>query len=100
MKKPSFRNYLNEKNRAPGFRKGFERERKNLRLGRRIFLIRQKAGLTQAELARRIGTRQSNISRLEQGDYNFTIGMLEKIAKALGSDLKIELTPMQIDKAA
>lgn len=100
MNKQSFRAYLNEKKKIPGFQKGFERERTNLRLGYQIFMAREKAGMTQAELAHRIGTRQSNISRLEQGDYNFTIGMLEKIAKALDADLRIEIASAQIRKAA
>ncbi len=44
---------------------------------------RLKRGLTQAELARKIGTKQSAIARLESGAYNPSIGFLKKIAKAL-----------------
>lgn len=46
--------------------------------------------LTQRELARRCGTRQSNISRLESGEANPTLAMLHKIAEATGTELVIE----------
>lgn len=52
---------------------------------------RIKRGLTQAELARRMGTKQSAIARLESGNTNPTIDFLEKVAKALDAKLKISL---------
>lgn len=50
---------------------------------------RLEKGMTQAELAKKIGTKQSAISRLESGSYNPSVNFLEKVAKALDSDLKI-----------
>lgn len=47
-------------------------------------------GLTQKELARKCGIKQSNISRLESGKANPTIRFLQKIAKAMDADLFIE----------
>ncbi|HAM88676.1 MAG: Helix-turn-helix domain protein [Candidatus Falkowbacteria bacterium GW2011_GWC2_38_22] len=52
---------------------------------------RIKAGLTQTELAQKIGTKQSAISRLERGDYNPSVAFLRKVAEALGSELRISL---------
>lgn len=52
---------------------------------------RIKRGLTQEELARKIGTRQSAIARLESGNANPTIAFLEKIAQAIGSRLIIQV---------
>lgn len=49
-------------------------------------------GLTQAELARKIGTKQSAIARLESGTSNPTVGFLEKIAKALDGRLSISIS--------
>ncbi|MBI4050616.1 MAG: helix-turn-helix transcriptional regulator [Candidatus Doudnabacteria bacterium] len=46
--------------------------------------------LTQAELARRIGTKQSAVSRLEQGTYNPSLRFLQKVADAL--DAKFEIS--------
>lgn len=51
--------------------------------------IRQK--LTQEKLARKIGTKQEAIARLESGHANPTVGFLEKIAQALGSKLVIQV---------
>jgi len=51
--------------------------------------IRQ--GFTQSELARKVGTKQSSISRFESGTYNPTISFLRKVADALGVRLKISI---------
>lgn len=56
-------------------------------------LIRQRIekGFTQAQLAKKIGTKQSAISRLESGAYNPTLEVLKKVARALGSKIEISL---------
>jgi len=54
---------------------------------------RIKQGLTQAELAKKIGTKQSAISRLERGDYNPTVDFLKNLAEALGAELHISFSP-------
>lgn len=56
-----------------------------------IIRARKEQNMTQEELARRIGTQKSNISRLESGNYNPSLDMLIKIAEALGRELKIQL---------
>ena len=61
-------------------------------LVRQIIQARTQQGISQKELADRVKTRQSNISRLESCDYNPTIGFLRKIAGALGMELSIVLT--------
>ena len=48
--------------------------------------------LTQKELAKRIGTKQSAISRLESGTYNPSLAFLYKIAGALNARLKISVS--------
>ena len=48
-------------------------------------------GLTQGELARKVGTKQSAISRLESGGYNPSLALLKKVAKALNADVKISI---------
>lgn len=100
IKLRSFDAYLKEQLKDPKFKKGYEEEGKKIELGYQIFLARTKAGLTQGDLADRIGTRQSNISRMEFGNYNFTIGMLKKIAGALNLEIKIDLVSKRLDKAA
>ena len=56
----------------------------------KLIETRIELGLTQKELAKKCGIRQSNISRLESGKANPTIKFLQKIAKALDADLFIE----------
>lgn len=49
--------------------------------------------ITQEELAKRVETKQSNISRLESGESNPTISFLQKIAEGLGKELHVSLKP-------
>ena len=63
-----------------------------LDLGRQILHLRHERGWTQKELAERVGTKQANISRLENGLLNPSIDMLQRVAKALGADLTVTLT--------
>lgn len=53
---------------------------------------RVKRGVTQEELAQRIGTKQSVISRLESGRANPSVAFLKKLAQALNSHLEIKFT--------
>lgn len=52
---------------------------------------RQAAGMTQKELAERMGTAQANISRFESGNCNPSLAFLQKMAKGLGRKLLISL---------
>ena len=54
---------------------------------------RLRAGISQAELAKRIGTGQRGITRLETGEGNATIGTLERVATATKSVLDIKIRP-------
>jgi predicted transcriptional regulator len=56
-----------------------------------IITARQEKNLTQKDLAELVGTRQSNISRLESGNYNPTLEFLNKIARAIGKELEIRI---------
>lgn len=57
-----------------------------------IYALRTHAGLTQAALAKRIGTATSVISRLEDADYEgHSLAMLRRIAGALGKRVEIRL---------
>jgi ribosome-binding protein aMBF1 (putative translation factor) len=55
-----------------------------------IIANRQKRGLSQQQLAERVGTRQPVISRLERGGGNPTLNLLQRVANAL--DLKLEVS--------
>src|SRR5262249_21185991 len=67
-----------------------EQERANLDIARKIYELRTKAKLSQAELARKVGTTQSVISRLEDADYDgHSLAMLRRIAAALERRIEI-----------
>ncbi|MFC3908285.1 helix-turn-helix domain-containing protein [Legionella dresdenensis] len=54
-----------------------------------LLSMRQKAGLTQEQLAERMGTQKGNISRLENGSSNPSWKTLEKYAHACGFDISM-----------
>jgi predicted transcriptional regulator len=56
-----------------------------------IMMARREKNITQKDLAKLVGTKQSNISRLESGNYNPTIEFLNKIARAVGKELEIRM---------
>jgi transcriptional regulator with XRE-family HTH domain len=62
-----------------------------LDLGRQILDLRLARGWTQKELAARAGTKQANISRLENGLLNPSVDMLQRVAEALGAELTVTL---------
>ena len=56
-----------------------------------IIMARREKNLTQKGLAELIGTKQSNISRLESGNYNPSMDFLQKIATAMGKKLEVRM---------
>ncbi|MCR4781445.1 MAG: helix-turn-helix transcriptional regulator [Lachnospiraceae bacterium] len=60
-------------------------------IARQMRMIRKSKDMTQEELANAVGTKKSNISRLESGRYNPSLDFLVKVAGCLGYSLKIEL---------
>ncbi len=72
----------------------FEKADQAIDLAFQILNLREKAGLTQKQLAEFVGTKQSNISRIESADYTgYTWTTLEKVAKALKAKLEIKIIP-------
>lgn len=72
----------------------YEEEKINYQAALAIRHAREAAGLTQAQLAKKIGTTQSVVSRLEDTDYEgHTLKMLERIAEALKQRVVIHLAP-------
>jgi len=63
-------------------------------ISRQLVRLRIARGLTQAELAERIGCKQADISRLEREDYQgYTISQLKKVAAGLNAELGLSLVP-------
>lgn len=75
--------------RDPRRQQNFEAE-----VAHKIFQLRQSSGLSQAELARRVGTTQSVISRLEDADYEgHSLAILNRIEAAVERRVEIRFLP-------
>src|SRR5947209_4635876 len=73
----------------PGHAARVEAELARLRIARVVRDLRERKKLTQGQLATLAGTKQPNIARLESGRVEPTIGLLEKVARALGAALEV-----------
>ena len=83
------------------FRKGYEEELEKLRVVDALIRLRERRGLTQTELAHRIGVSQPFIAKLESGEtHNFSLETLVKLAVALDSELEVRFHPHSVRKAA
>ena len=65
--------------------------RNELNISEEIILARRENHLTQQGLAELIGTKQSNISRLESGNYNPSVEFLKRVALAMGKKLEVRI---------
>ena len=87
-----FKDRLKEDFKNPEFKKAFEREEIFASLAIQIAQIRQKQGLSQKDLAKRLKTTQQTVSRLEDTNNNsLSLNTLLKLAGVLHKRLKIEL---------
>lgn len=73
----------------PSVRKEYESLRPYYELAAQIIEARLKRGLSQSELAAKVGTKQSAIARLESGGYNPSVELLQRVARATGTQLEI-----------
>lgn len=77
---------------------GLEQERLHAKVARQIYDLRTRAGLTQSQLAKKVKTTQSVISRLEDADYEgHSLSMLRRIAEVLGAQVDVDL--IEADRA-
>ncbi len=75
---------------SAAYRKSFARTLQQVDLALLVREMREDAGLTQTELARKVGTAQSVIARLEDAEYTgHSLAMLERIAAVCGVALKL-----------
>lgn len=82
--------YLEKQMKDPEFVKEHQSTSGEFELARALIAARIEQGITQKELARRSGLRQSNISRIESGNCSPTVTTLQAIANGLGRDLVID----------
>ncbi|MBP3193378.1 helix-turn-helix domain-containing protein [Natronogracilivirga saccharolytica] len=84
--------YIQERKKAdPEFAKNFESGYQKFKIGVMLKLAREDAGLTQEEVAQKLNTKKSAISRIENHAEDIRLSTLEKYARAFGKTLKLEL---------
>ncbi len=85
-----FQPYLDEQLKDPTFKKYYDEFGRQFEIAYALLQMRKKSKLSQAQVAKKLGTSQSNIARIEAGNENVTVQTLEKFAKAYKRNLKIE----------
>lgn len=84
-----FQNWKRQKLRDPQFKEEYDKLQPEMAVIRALIEARLKSGLTQKQLAEKIGTKQSVISRLESGRANPTIGFLYQLARGMDAEMEI-----------
>jgi transcriptional regulator with XRE-family HTH domain len=77
----------------PEFRESYDRGYQAFHLGHLLTIAREDAKLTQAQVAERLGTHRSAISRMENHADDIRLSTLQRYAQAMGCVLKLELMP-------
>ena len=83
--------YLKRHLKNKEFKKHYDEFGKQLEIAYQLARLRKEKRMSQIELAKQIGTTQSNIARMESGQQNFTIGTLIKLAEVFKKDLKVSI---------
>ncbi|MGA3069701.1 MAG: helix-turn-helix transcriptional regulator [Terracidiphilus sp.] len=89
--KTAWDSYVEYELEKPDVRRAFEEETKVLSIGLELANQRKRKGLTQAEVARKIGTSAPQLSRTERRPENVNMRTLLRYAEAIGMDLDIKL---------
>jgi transcriptional regulator with XRE-family HTH domain len=96
MKKTNFDLYLEEQLKDSDFARRFRRAGDAWDVALQLADLRQRAGLSQKELAKRVGTTQQQICRLESPAYEgHSLSMLRRVASVLGLHVRVAFEPLQ-----
>ena len=92
--KTNFDVYLEEQLKDPAFAGRFARAGEAWDVALKIAALREKACLSQKDLARKLKTSQRQISRLESPSYEgYSLSMLRRVAEVLGATVRVTLAP-------
>ena len=93
MKNDDLQQYIDQRLADPEFKSAWDESRLEYMVARQLIQLRREQGLTQNQLAHQLHTQQSEISRIEAGDQNISLGKLEKLVTALGARVSIIIEP-------
>jgi ribosome-binding protein aMBF1 (putative translation factor) len=86
-----FKKLKDEWMKEPSFRAEYERLKPEFALALALIKARNKAGMTQADVARKMRTTQSVVARIESGSNPPNLKTLERYAKAVGRRIEVKL---------
>ena len=89
--KTAWDSYLDQQLANPSVRQAYEEETKVLSIGMELAKQRKRTGMTQAELAKKIGTSTPQLSRTERRPENVNMRTLIRYAEAVGMNLDVRL---------
>lgn len=84
----------------PKYRKAYEALEDEFAVAKAVIAARNRAGLTQTELARKMGTTQPVVARMEGGRIQPSLRTLQRLAQATGSKLTIRFEPCHAERTA
>ena len=94
MSKTNFDLFLEEQLKDPDFAERFKRAGEAWDVAVQLAALREKAGLSQKQLARKLRTSQQNVSRLESPSYEgHSLSMLRRVAGILGATVRVVIEP-------
>ncbi|MGB3224949.1 MAG: helix-turn-helix transcriptional regulator [Desulforhopalus sp.] len=89
----NLKTYISErKTRDPQFAENFDAGYQEFKIGVVLKIAREEAGLTQEQLAKKLNTKKTAISRIENHAEDIKLSTLERFAQALGKKLTINVT--------
>ncbi len=81
---------VNRKAEDSDFAKGYDKGYENFKIGVMLKVAREEAGLTQEQLAKKLNTKKTAISRIENHAEDIKLSTIKKFAQALGKTIRIE----------
>lgn len=90
MKKTNYEEYIRAQLKKSSFSKAFTEESLRLKVAYQILELRQKHDYTQSELAKKIGTSQSVVARIEHGLENISVDRLDAIARIFEKHIEVK----------
>jgi DNA-binding XRE family transcriptional regulator len=91
----SFTEFFDEQMKNPKFRREYEALEPEFAIIKQIIELRIKRQMTQAQLAKKIGTRQPSIARLEARGKTTDLNYLQRVAQALNARVEVRLVPLE-----
>ena len=79
------------KKRSPAFARSFELGYHDFKIGAILKLAREESGLTQTDVARKLNTKKTAISRIENHAEDIKLSTIERFAHAVGKELKLQV---------